>query len=89
MRGMSLPSHFYFNDPFVTFMFGGLSYSACVSSPERFAICVCVRESFGRYRSDGFVCPPASAPSGEIGPRAAGYRPMHRALMNWLRSGPE
>ncbi len=30
-----------------------------------------------------------SAPSGEIGPRAAGYHPMHRALINWLRSGPE
>lgn len=30
-----------------------------------------------------------SAPSVEIGPRAAGYHPMHRALINWLRNGPE
>lgn len=46
---MSLPSHFYFNDPLVTFMFGGLSYSACV-----FAVCVCVRVTWTVLL--GWVC---------------------------------
>ncbi len=55
--------------------------------------CLCVL--FGWYHACWFVCPCVimhactSAPSGEIGPRAAGYHPMHRALINWLRSGPE
>lgn len=91
MCGMSLLSHFYFNGPLVTFMFGGLSYSACASFTEWFGVCVL----FGWYHACWFVCScvsvhvRTSAPSGEIGPRAAGYHPMHRALINWLRSGPE